>query len=61
MATEALAENDMSRGCEFLNNGLPSRAVIAVLILSFCGLAQKAKFDYDKSVDFAKFKTYAWI
>jgi hypothetical protein len=44
-----------------LNNGLPSRAVIAVLILSLCGLAQKVKFDYDKGIDFAKFKTYAWI
>jgi len=45
-----------------LANGLPSRTVmIAVLIFSAYGLAQKVKFDYDKGADFAKFKTYAWI
>jgi hypothetical protein len=35
--------------------------MIAVFILSIYGLAQRVKFDYDKSADFAKFKTYAWI
>jgi hypothetical protein len=35
--------------------------MIAVFILSVYGLAQRVKFDYDKGVDFANFKTYAWI
>jgi hypothetical protein len=35
--------------------------MIAVFILSVYGLAQRVKFDYDKSADFAKFKTSAWI
>jgi hypothetical protein len=49
-------------GGKFLSNGSPSRAVmIAVLILSVYGLPQKIKFDYNRSADFAKFKTYAWI
>ncbi len=37
-------------------------AVVAVLMLLACGAAraQKIKVEFDKNVDFANFKTYAW-
>ena len=35
-------------------------ATLLVLIVSTAAHAQKIKVEFDKSVDFSKFKTYAW-
>jgi hypothetical protein len=36
-------------------------AVAVVLLASLNGIAQKVTFDFDKSADFSRAKTYAWI
>jgi hypothetical protein len=42
---------------------LGARNLLAILAVLWCGaaLAQDVKYDYDRSADFAKYKTYRWV
>lgn len=34
---------------------------LGVALLGTMALAQRVSYDYDRAVDFARFRTYAWV
>lgn len=37
------------------------RSIVALSLLATCGFAQDVRYNYDRSTEFSKYKTYKWV